>query len=561
MHLTFFLLNNLSGQITFSEIMYDVATNEYHDEFVEIFNLSSKDSADLTGYRISDGAGMDKLLSFNGGLRLAPRSFAIILDGSYPANSDTYDQIIPDSVLILIISDNSFGKNGLSNTVAESLTLYDSSGIIVSSYTYSSGNLPGYSDEKINLDGPNESANWSESKRSGGTPGWYNSVSPLSYDFGFDENSLSIPDPLFSGETAEILIQIYDFGIYTASDSMKLFIYSDMNQDSTYQSDEELIYRDNIVTNAQMIVFEWKDIPVGKINILIELIWEKDQNPENNYLAKSIEVLKRGGNLNINEIKFLSSDDEPEWLELYNYGNEDIYLKNWSIADLRDTAVIDTTMHIYPSQFIVLAKEKLPQKYSLSKDHLIIMQNFLTFNNQSDEIRLMSPGGEVIETIPYDSEWLEGEEFRFPSLEKINPVLAGNIRENWGPSVNSINGTPGRPNSIYSALNVSAGDVSASPNPFSPDGDGIDDVTLINGQVSESSGRIRAWVYDIKGRQIRILTENSFTGSQFHFVWDGKNDAGYLARIGIYIIYIQILNDRRGSLHEMKLAVVLAQKL
>ncbi len=32
-------MSNIFAQITFSEIMFDVSTNEYHDEFVEIFNF------------------------------------------------------------------------------------------------------------------------------------------------------------------------------------------------------------------------------------------------------------------------------------------------------------------------------------------------------------------------------------------------------------------------------------------------------------------------------------------------------------------------------------------
>ncbi len=32
-------MSNVFAQITFSEIMFDVSTNEYHDEFVKIFNF------------------------------------------------------------------------------------------------------------------------------------------------------------------------------------------------------------------------------------------------------------------------------------------------------------------------------------------------------------------------------------------------------------------------------------------------------------------------------------------------------------------------------------------
>ncbi|MCK4559639.1 MAG: lamin tail domain-containing protein, partial [Calditrichia bacterium] len=181
---------NLCAQITFSEIMYDVATNEYHDEFIEIFNLSDQDSIDITGWTFSDSSGIDNILPHRGGNKIAPRGFAVILDGSYFNNSTTYDTLLADSLVILKIEDNSFGKSGLSNSKAEWLTIRDTTGQVLTEYRYSVGNTPGYSDEKIDLDGKNDSLNWSDTKIEGGTPGRRNSVSPPLYDFGFEENSL-----------------------------------------------------------------------------------------------------------------------------------------------------------------------------------------------------------------------------------------------------------------------------------------------------------------------------------------------------------------------------------
>ena len=88
----------LDAQVTFSEIMFDPATNENHDEFVELFNLSATDSADLNGYFFSDGEGIDKLLPLSGSSRIPPNSFALILDGSYPGNSSTYDSVLTQGV-------------------------------------------------------------------------------------------------------------------------------------------------------------------------------------------------------------------------------------------------------------------------------------------------------------------------------------------------------------------------------------------------------------------------------------------------------------------------------
>ena len=54
-------LNNSFGQITFTEIMNNPATNENHDEFVEIYNLSDS-IVDLAGWIIADSTSQDVLI-------------------------------------------------------------------------------------------------------------------------------------------------------------------------------------------------------------------------------------------------------------------------------------------------------------------------------------------------------------------------------------------------------------------------------------------------------------------------------------------------------------------
>jgi flagellar hook assembly protein FlgD len=146
-------------------------------------------------------------------------------------------------------------------------------------------------------------------------------------------------------------------------------------------------------------------------------------------------------------------------------------------------------------------------------------------------------------------------------MERINSKLYENKSENWGPSL-SINGaTPGEQNSIYSDLTIRTATIEIQPNPFSPDEDGFEDHTIISGEIPDKSARIKIQIFDIKGRKIRTLNDNAFTGSKFNVVWDGKNEDNQFARMGIYIVFAQILNDRNGIIRELKSTVVLAHKL
>ena len=552
---------NVLSQITFSEVMYDVATNEYHDEFIEIFNQSHQDSIKVQGWTFSDSSGIDNILVEGGGQKIAPRHFALLLDGSYFNNSTTYDTLITDSLVLLKIEDNSFGNNGLSNSKAEWLTIRDSTGQIIAEYKYSLGNRPGYSDEKIDLDETNDSLNWSDSRIKGGTPGKRNSVSPPLFDMGFEDNSLIFPVLMFAEDQIVFTLKINDYGLASAADSLDLFIFSDANQDEIYQESDFLISHMRLPTIAQTIVFKWNNAPAGEHSVVARLFFDQDEVSDNDVVSNTIQIINREVSLHINEIKFLTENKEPEWIELVNLSTEKIFLRNWAISDLTDTVSIDSSLYLDSNEYIVLSKDSITKIYQSDIKKLIILNKFPTLNDQEDEISLIDPLGRWQEKVRYQRDWLEGEDFRYPSLERINPKLYENKSENWGPCVNHLGGTPGQKNSIFAELKNKEAMVEVSPNPFSPNADGIEDVTIIRGEIPETSARIKVEVYDTRGRLINSLIDNRFTGSHFNLVWDGRDAQGRIARIGIYILFIQALNDRLGVLREMKTTVVLAQKL
>lgn len=61
-----------------TEVMYDLVGTDSPNEFVELFNLSQTDTADLSGYRIKDKLSEDTLVDSGFGLRIPPQSYALI---------------------------------------------------------------------------------------------------------------------------------------------------------------------------------------------------------------------------------------------------------------------------------------------------------------------------------------------------------------------------------------------------------------------------------------------------------------------------------------------------
>ena len=103
--------------------------------------------------------------------------------------------------------------------------------------------------------------------------------------------------------------------------------------------------------------------------------------------------------------------------------------------------------------------------------------------------------------------------------------------------------------------------LSFSPNPFSPDGDGYEDVTILSYQLTSTVGLIRIRIFDSVGRLVRILANNEPAGAQGEIIWDGMNDNRERVRIGIYIILFEALDSFGKTIEMLKSTVVVASRL
>ncbi len=555
---------NLGAQVTFTEVLFDPASSEYHDEFVEIFNRSFTDSIDLYRVMFSDSSSADELVSAGNGLVLAPRQYGVILDGSYFGNSVTYDGIIPDSSLVLRIEGSSFGSNGLSNSYAEYLSLVDSAGDTLCTYRYTVNNDPGYSDEKVEIDAGDQAGNWRNSLVSGGTPGTRNSVAPSRDDPGFPEQGIHLAGPLFAGFPAEVQVFAANYGAQPSLLPVRLLVHADRDGDLIPGTGETVIADTQIVVSdslPQMCTFRWNNPQPGWHQLCAVLSSDEDENGANNFTSIEVVALTQETALVINEIKFLETEYEPEWVEIYNRGEEAILLRQWAFCDSRDTARIDSSVFIYPGQYKILSADTITGYSSLDDSLVLILPGFPTLNNGDDEISLLEAGGGWSDRVHYDVDWLEGEETGRNSLERIHPRLDPARAANWGPCTSPERATPGKQNSIFQLPGTSAAKITVSPNPFSPDEDGFEDRVIISGEMPLNSARVRLQIFDIRGRRVRTLIADRFQGSRFDVTWDGRDEEGRRARMGIYIIHMTALNDREGKISEAKTTVVVAGKL
>ena len=107
----------------------------------------------------------------------------------------------------------------------------------------------------------------------------------------------------------------------------------------------------------------------------------------------------------------------------------------------------------------------------------------------------------------------------------------------------------------------SKGKIELSPNPFSPDGNGIEDELILSYNLPFTEAALRWEVIDMAGRIIAKPYYNYYVGQNGELSWDGKRDNGDFARIGIYIIKLSFRDASSSKLWEVVKTIVLAKPL
>ena len=154
----------------------------------------------------------------------------------------------------------------------------------------------------------------------------------------------------------------------------------------------------------------------------------------------------------INEIMYnpSGSDNNHEWIEIYNDGNEEINLDDWRFneadSDHRLTLEQGENMLIEPDEYILIVQNT----GTFLEDHEDyegkILDSSFSLSNAGEYLALKNSDGEIMDEVEYSNEWGNGEQGF--SLELIHPNLDNEIGENWDSSENE-GGTPGEQNSIF----------------------------------------------------------------------------------------------------------------
>ncbi|MDP6701951.1 MAG: gliding motility-associated C-terminal domain-containing protein, partial [Candidatus Latescibacteria bacterium] len=86
-----------------------------------------------------------------------------------------------------------------------------------------------------------------------------------------------------------------------------------------------------------------------------------------------------------------------------------------------------------------------------------------------------------------------------------------------------------------------------TPNPFTPNGDGVNDRTGIRFALGNlnTARDIEVEIFDLAGRKVWSSTRQGF--GQQEFAWDGRDDSGATVTPGIYVCKIRADIDAESA--------------
>ncbi len=554
--------------VIFNEIMYTPRSGE--PEWVELMN-TGHEQTDIQGWSLSD-ASITLRHTIAGASVLLDPGELVVLTPDTAALAGSRRRITSR-----ILQTDGFPSL---NNGGDFLHLYARTGHCADSVGYlpAWGGGPGVSLERIDGEGPSNAAgNWVSSVDSAGaTPGRTNSMARRTSDLSAVQ--MSFPGRC-SGDICDVSIMISNTGRAAAPD-WSILLYDDMNRDSV-AGDAEVI--DRIPSNATIAPgdalvcdYVWVAPVPGKHSLRAQVFMDGDERESNNSVSAAVIIPTLPGSVRINEIMYEPLAGMPEFVELINSSTVAVELDDCVLSDrpteggsINQWKPGGRSIRVSPGTCAVIVADStgpawFPSLRQADAATVLCMNaTGLGLNNDGDVLVLKSAGGVVLDSLEFSPSFHSPDipDTRGRSLELINPALSGAVRTNWGTCVDPSGGTPGVGNSIAVEVLPPVAALQVAPNPFSPDGDGVDDVAVLSYSLPVRSSLIRVRLFDVRGRSLRELANITPAGAEGRLVWDGRDDRGVRVRIGAYVAILEAIDGAGGVTFAAKCVVILAGRL
>lgn len=516
-------------------------------DYLELFNPTNK-IIDLTGCILSDLTSSDVL---NAG-KILPGEYIIVCDNSFESQFSPFGKVISvNSMPSLNNTEDEITLQSPTNTFVHAVHYFDD--------WYNDVNKTdgGWSFEMIDPANPcGEEDNWAASTSFfGGTPGVQNSIFSSNPD-----NMLPILTEANATSDSTVILtfsEIIDFDAllnanYMINNNINVASVSIINNKNVLLSlNNKLAFQINYEVSISGI-FDCVGNNIGTNNTTFFAL------PEQGF----------SGNLIINEILFNPFTGGADFVEIYNNSNKFINLQNWHLANVENDTisnkrvVITKPRLILPREFVVFTTNtaNVALEYLNAKINTFIQMSTLpAYNDREGTVVLLNNLNMNVDSFSYNSAMHFSllNDLNGVSLERIDYNRLTNDKTNWHSAAENVGfATPGFENSQFQQVTIDD-EIKITPTTFSPNNDGVEDLLTISYNFLTAGFVANVMIYDAKGREVRNLIKNELLGSRGSFSWDGINNDNEKARIGIYVIYIEIYK-LDGTTKSFKKTAVLA---
>ncbi|HBS89101.1 MAG: hypothetical protein A2W91_06435 [Bacteroidetes bacterium GWF2_38_335] len=275
----------------------------------------------------------------------------------------------------------------------------------------------------------------------------------------------------------------------------------------------------------------------------------------------------------INEVLFDPLGDGSDYIEIYNRSSNTFDLKDLRLATRDETGIIESVKEVSsesflmaPGSYMVITEDIVnvqTQYYTPAPKLFVEAVSMPSYSNESGEVVLMDKTGEVLDDFIYNADMhyellssVDGV-----SIERIDFDVETNSEMNWHSAAQTVGfGTPAYKNSVYNDQVIGNELVNVSPEVFSPDNDGYEDILTISYKFGQAGYVANVKIFDAKGRLVIELVKGDLLGTEGTYTWDGIDRFDEKARIGAYILYFEVF-DLKGNTNKYKLPVIVASKL
>jgi hypothetical protein len=236
------------------------------------------------------------------------------------------------------------------------------------------------------------------------------------------------------------------------------------------------------------------------------------------------------GELIITEISPSPETGQSEWFEIKNSSPNSLLLSDFTFITKEDLySFTDNDIVINTQSYAIITQDSSNFLEQYPASILVIEPpTWSTLYNSEGFITVRNRDNEISDSVFYSSENISN--WSSETIIRHSENKSATDSSSW---IKASQPTPGFPNPQASTSN-STSKLSASPFPFSPDGDGVDDELTIKVELSESQDA----TVTIVGMSGEVFWEQEGVESG-NIIWDGIKQNGNPAPIGPSFIFLK----------------------